>query len=335
MFQKLDINMRKVYPALVVSTMSSGKSTLINAFLGKELMPSRNRACTAKIFALLDNDKMDSFRAHIITGKDTYKLVENIDKKTINKYNEQKNTKEFIIEGQIKGVKNSKKALLLIDTPGINNSMDTSHKKITDSIFDKCKEGLIIYLINASQMGTYDDEIFLKMVSKKLKNNDKFNIIFVVNKMDLIDPIKESPDGLILNCKNYIESKGIKDPIIVSTAARSALLFKKVINGLELSEMEEEDFDREFKRFKNKGHSLLHYQSRPSLKDMRDVLEVDGKEYRVADIYSALYNTGILQLESLIDEMMVYSLKMKAPKVKKKKEEYFNPKLGLKGTYFP
>ncbi len=40
--------MNKVYPTLVVSTMSSGKSTLINAIVGSELLPSMNRACTAR-----------------------------------------------------------------------------------------------------------------------------------------------------------------------------------------------------------------------------------------------------------------------------------------------
>lgn len=54
--------MNKVYPTLVVSTMSSGKSTLINAIVGSELLPSMNRACTARAVAILDNDisKLDT-----------------------------------------------------------------------------------------------------------------------------------------------------------------------------------------------------------------------------------------------------------------------------------
>lgn len=56
--------MNKVYPTLVVSTMSSGKSTLINAIVGSELLPSMNRACTARAVAILDNDMKSNFEVH-------------------------------------------------------------------------------------------------------------------------------------------------------------------------------------------------------------------------------------------------------------------------------
>ena len=47
---------QSVFPINVVATMSSGKSTLINALLGKRMMPSKNEACTATITEILDND---------------------------------------------------------------------------------------------------------------------------------------------------------------------------------------------------------------------------------------------------------------------------------------
>ena len=47
-----------VFPIHVIATMSSGKSTLINALLRKKLMPSKNEACTAIITEILDNDSL-------------------------------------------------------------------------------------------------------------------------------------------------------------------------------------------------------------------------------------------------------------------------------------
>ena len=44
----------------------------------------------------------------------------------------------------------------------------------------------------------------------KIKENIKFKILFVVNKMDLIDPSKENPVELMENCRSYIINKGIK-----------------------------------------------------------------------------------------------------------------------------
>ena len=66
MFERLNFNMKRVYPTLVVSTMSSGKSTLINSLVGAELLPSSNRACTAKSIAILDNDQKTRFGIHSI-----------------------------------------------------------------------------------------------------------------------------------------------------------------------------------------------------------------------------------------------------------------------------
>ena len=39
----------------VASTMSSGKSTFINALLGHEVLPSENQACTGKLFKIENN----------------------------------------------------------------------------------------------------------------------------------------------------------------------------------------------------------------------------------------------------------------------------------------
>ena len=315
MFEKLQFSMNRVYPALVVSTMSSGKSTLINALAGKELLPSRNRACTAKAIAIMDNDRKPEFEIHAVNSNGEYNLIKDANKKKVAQFNDTNEVSEMILEGQIRGIKTRKKALLLVDTPGINNSMDQNHETITKEVLDKYNEGLILYVINAQQIGTYDDNNFLTYVSKKLKDNPKFSIIFVVNKMDLIDPEKEKPDVLIANCKEYIENKGIDEPILIPVSASSALIFKKVLNGEPLSELEEENFTRNFRYFKRGGYSLVDYSSVTRNGDMQEVITVEGNKYTRAEIMAALYNTGLTMLESIIDETLVYSLKMNAPRI--------------------
>ena len=46
------------FEVCVVATMSAGKSTLINAMLGTELMPSKQEACTAIITKIKDIDSL-------------------------------------------------------------------------------------------------------------------------------------------------------------------------------------------------------------------------------------------------------------------------------------
>ena len=318
MFEKLYFNMNRVYPAFVVSTMSSGKSTLINALVGKELLPSRNRACTAKTIAIMDNDAKLNFEIHAVNSDGTYNLIEDASKKKVAQYNDTNEMSEMIIEGEIKGIKTRKKSLLLVDTPGINNSMDQNHELITKKILDEYNEGLILYVINAQQIGTYDDYNFLAYISRKIKENPKLSIIFVINKMDLLDPEKEKPEELMANCKKYIEDKGIENPILIPVSASSALIFKKVLSGEVLSELEEENFTRNYRYFKRNGYSLVDFSIIKSNGDMQEVITVEGQKYTRSEIYAALYNTGLTLLESIIDETMINSLKMTAPKIQYK-----------------
>lgn len=314
-FKRLSFSINRVYPTLVVSTMSSGKSTLINALVGKELLPNRNRACTAKAVAILDNDVKAQFEIHAVDKNGKYSFIEQATQKVVSDFNQTNDVAEMIIEGEIQGIKNSKKSLLIVDTPGINNSMDQSHENVTKKVLDEYSEGLILYVINAQQIGTYDDSIFLDFISKKLNDSPNFNIIFVINKMDLIDPARENPDELIENCKSYVQSKGIENPVLIPVSASSALLFKKVLDKGELSEMEEENFVRNYRHFKRESYSLVDYVSIPGRGDGRDTLTVDNIEYTRSDIYAALENTGLPFLEKYIDETLVRSLKMRAPKI--------------------
>ncbi|WP_026835199.1 dynamin family protein [Eubacterium xylanophilum] len=115
MFEKLNFSMNKVYPTLVVSTLSSGKSTLINALVGSELLPSMNRAYTARAVAMLDNDKKAQFEIHAVDKDGNYSHIDKAIKRAVVDFNKSNDVSEMIIEGKIKGIRNSKKSLLLID----------------------------------------------------------------------------------------------------------------------------------------------------------------------------------------------------------------------------
>lgn len=64
----------------VVATMSSGKSTLINALLGQQLMPAANEATTATIVKIIDTDQ-DNFSA--IAFDKSGQIVKKLDNVTL------------------------------------------------------------------------------------------------------------------------------------------------------------------------------------------------------------------------------------------------------------
>jgi small GTP-binding protein len=299
MLKKLSFSMKGVCPILVIGTMSSGKSTLINALAGNDLLPSRNRACTAKEVAILVNDWKLQFAIHKIDSNGKYSLVEKATPKDISDFNQANDITEMIIEGAIKGIKSHKKLLLIIDTPGVN-SMNPVHEKVTkevvDEYLDECLEGLILYVINAQQIAVYDDNVFLTYIAGRLKKNSDFNIIFVINKMDSIDLAREKQEELLADCKKYIQERGIVNPVLIPVSAGSALLFRKVLNEEDISEFEEENFARDFSHYKRKEHSVVDQMS--GWGGETDFVQIDGARYTKAEIYAALKNTGIVTLEN-------------------------------------
>lgn len=314
-FKYLRTDFRKIFPTLVVATMSSGKSTLINSLVGAELLPSQNTACTAKAVAILDNDSQDHFRIHTVSPEGEYSLVDPATPEVVADYNYNGTSQEFIIEGEISGVKNSTKAMMIFDTPGINNSLDSSHTDVTLNTLNLFSEGLILYLINAEQIGTYDDEQFLKFLVSKTKKDNNFRFIFVLNKMDAIDPDHEDPFTLLENCRNYLINNGVESPTIVSVCALGGLLIKRVLNGETLSRKAVGDFAYFYDLFEDKSYSMRNLCITNSDNSPRDVFTVGGKEYTRAQLERALDNTGIPTLEGMIDDTLVRSLELEAPEI--------------------
>ncbi|MBW5394625.1 dynamin family protein, partial [Brachyspira hampsonii] len=69
------------------ATMSSGKSTLLNAFLGRELMPSKNLACTATIARIRDVDGMEGTSV-ICRDADENIIIDEVSNVTVNDMSE-------------------------------------------------------------------------------------------------------------------------------------------------------------------------------------------------------------------------------------------------------
>ena len=119
-----------VFPINVIATMSSGKSTLINALLGKKLMPSKNEACTATITEILDNDE-DTFCA-IVHDEDEnpIKEIQELTYDIMCELNADEQVHRISAEGNIPFLDARSTALMLVDTPGPNNAQNQAHKRI-------------------------------------------------------------------------------------------------------------------------------------------------------------------------------------------------------------
>lgn len=223
----------------VVATMSSGKSTLINALLGRQLMPAANGATTATIVKIIDTDQ-NNFSAIAYDKSDQIvKKLDNVTLEDMQALNADIKVSTVEIKGKIPCVSSVGMKLVLVDTPGPNNSRDQSHEAMTYKMIADSDKSLVLYVMNATQLGINDEKILLDYVCQSMKvggkkAHDRF--IFAVNKMDATDPDPQvdGPEGItkaLDDIKADLEDRKIYNPNIFPVCSLPALQKRAEMRG--------------------------------------------------------------------------------------------------------
>ena len=303
----IHIDVSRIFPVVVMATMSSGKSTLVNALLGEDVLPSKNAACTAKAFSILDDDTAEKTKIYITRQDGTLSVIEDHLAEELEKANQDDEVKEILICGDIKGVQNTQRSLLLIDTPGPNNSRNESHGQVTQDIMEKVKGGLILYVMNATQMGINDDKQFLALLQEQLKEKQDLQVLFVMNKVDELDTERESIPGLIRDAREYLRNNGIENPEIIPVSALAASLFKKAKNKEPLTRRQKRDLMNFYEIFGSRELRLATYALMNTGAEPEEVIEIGEEIYSVMQLENAIDNTGLPYLERRVQNYQILS----------------------------
>jgi GTPase Era involved in 16S rRNA processing len=315
----------KDFDVFVVATVSSGKSTLLNAILGVELLPVANKATTAKLTEIYYNNRMPEgvFKAQCETedGR-VIETTERATKEMLAQWNDDKEGKykdvfKIQLEGRIEGFQEREHVrLVLTDTPGPNNSQSKEHHKTTmnaiqtDDEQHEHKHPLILYVLNGTQLAVDDDQHLLKLVSEEMtkggrKNKDRF--LFVANKMDAFDPENKNEkisNVLKENVHDYLEANDILNPQIYPVSARLAYLLRKeklVLNRSDADQLTDKE-DGDLYTFK-KCFNVDNEKTRTM--DMEQYMLFSSRvERKLEDrkLPPLLRRSGVPALEAFIDE---------------------------------
>ena len=298
MLEDFNIKNDEIIPVCVVATMSSGKSTFLNAILGEEVLPEKNEACTARALAVLNYSNTQETMAFIEKNDGTKFMVDLYYSDTVTKINADENVKNVLIVKDIKTMGNTHKPIVLVDTPGVNNSGDIRHAERTKEVLDGLKKGVIVYLLNATQLATNDDELLLQTVIDHIKKNKKIKIVFVLNKIDMLDEDKESIPSTISNAVQYIRDHGLQDFTIFPLSALSAKTFRLKLNNRRMTKAEERHLEQNFPEYQDNGMSMLRYANSYNQNAKSYVIGQDVvSEY---SLRRAIENTGIVEIERQI-----------------------------------
>jgi len=216
----------QLFEVNVVATMSSGKSTLINALIDKKLMPVANMATTATIVRIIDTEQ-DNFSATAYdkNGK-VIRQDSDIVYETMKEWNSDESISSIDIYGRIPCVKSAGMKLVLVDTPGPNNSRDPHHQQLTYRMLENSDKSLVLFVMNGTQLNVNDEKNLMDYVCYCMAKGGKQSrerYIFAINKMDSFNPEDESPEDALKQAKNVLEDNKILYPNIFPVSAQAAL----------------------------------------------------------------------------------------------------------------
>ena len=265
---------REPYRILITATMSAGKSTLINALTGKDICSSQNMACTSKINLIIGKAYEDGFSYEYDSVQNKLKKDLYYGKKVLSTY----------YNGLLGGDR-----LVIYDSPGVNFSGNSDHKKITEDFIVGKEYDCLIYLMNATQLGTVDDDRHLDFVKQHIGRK---RIIFVINKIDTFNPDEEDVGVMLERQVKRLKEKGFKNPVVCMVSAKAAFLAKKSQNEqLKCIESRElYSYIDQFEEMTLKNYYEKYYQG---------LLIPDNRQ----EENRLLKNCGITYLEKIIDKI--------------------------------
>lgn len=268
------------YNILITATMSAGKSTLINALVGKNISLMQNLATTSKIHTIISKPFDDG-----VTTEYDSDISLDATKDELLTDNEDNRTSRITVSTYFDGLLCGQR-IILYDSPGVNSSKNPEHTAITNKMIRSKKYKLLVYVLNATQLGTTDEEQHLALVAKTVGRR---NVLFVMNKIDHLISEDESLSDVIMRQRDFLKQQGFKAPIICPISARAAFLAKKSKRD-QLSRQERKKLENYADEFVQSGLREYYEEKMgcPTISDTGD---------EVADLYR---NCGFAYLEQII-----------------------------------
>lgn len=269
---------------LVTANMSAGKSTLLNAIIGKKVNRTQNDSCTAKIHYLINKayeDKLDY--------EWDYELNLDADYQTLMDDNESNESPEISVGTRFRSpIQQAKNSIYFIDTPGVNSSQDEVHRKITEDAVVKADSDILLYLMNGENIGTEDDLKHLQFIKENYNNGP---ILFVVNKLDRFRK-SDSVTDTLQKVTEDLKQIGFENPWVVPISSYAGYLAKMKIYGEEMNEDEGDEFESLSRKLSRDEYQFDKYYPEDAQKKVTVDESIEG--------YSLLKHSGVLQLETIL-----------------------------------
>lgn len=220
---------------VVVGEFSRGKSTFVNAIMGKRLLPSSKNPTTATLNIVENGGEEPVFTIHYHDGGS--KMVDEAGFKSIVAAelisNSQKDQIEYVKKVQeIQAIRNihisvanqlGENGITIIDTPGVND-LDTRREQITYDFIPKADAAIVLLaaipLLAASE---------IKFIKERILKNDISKLFVIINFKDRLTNGEECQR--VLDKAKEMLADVVAGEHIFLLSAKDALTYKRKQNG--------------------------------------------------------------------------------------------------------
>ncbi|SDW14843.1 Dynamin family protein [Lachnospiraceae bacterium KHCPX20] len=223
------------FQLIVVGEFSRGKSMLVNAIIGKKLLPSSKNPTTATLNIIEDGTDIPEYCVFYhdgtkkdLSGEEFLELVapdgRDIKPTEINKFYSESTKLQQIHHVRIK-VDNrmGKNGITIVDTPGVND-VDERREQITYKFIPNADAALIV--CSSTQQLSKSEMVFLK---ENILKNDIGKLFIVSNFKDMLSNEEECEK---VKAHFVTNLEGIVHPDrIILVSAKEALRHKRFQNG--------------------------------------------------------------------------------------------------------
>ena len=280
---------------LITATMSAGKSTLINALVGKRVSRTQNEACTGKIYFIHDKPYEDGFICKWESTLDMNATGDNL-------LSYDDSGEPVDVWTHFRSFLSDKFRWCFIDTPGVNSSLNTAHLNVARKAIEEEHYDRLLYVINGEYPGTDDDRRHLEYVFQHVPGS---KVIFVLNKLDRYNVKEDSITEAVAKVREDAEKVGFKEPIICPMSSYAALLAKKYLFGEAMNLDEGDEFQLMLRKFRMSEYDLSRFAVDLTEEDRArrfPAMRGDKKKKLLPDCYNLLAACGLLGLEKALDD---------------------------------
>lgn len=324
---------------LVLGCMSSGKSTVLNALLGRGVFPAGNRATTAQVFRIVhDPWSEENVCRNPSESEDWFPLTS----ERLASYN---GSMKENIPADIRlrfPFLNKKRTLVFYDTPGPNTSKYSDHRAETYFALEKLPITNIFLVLDMVQLHTKDEEALLQDMGRVMKERGGVPLLVILNKADVIDVEKESVQEILAEVHETV-MKHVPEgtPVdVIPVMSKGAEVWRRMVDRdplttfeiefgqyidwrlcdemlnasfmpeeIRVSVAEQMEEWRRLQKFSQAFKSTLEYLAARVHPEAELINKNVSKILDYADCRRAVTGSGIIALEEYIDRLTVKKFK--------------------------